>query len=125
VRLYPLFGGDIILKTIIAGSRTILNKEEIFYHLNNVDFTITEVICGGAIGPDTIGKQWAIETHTPYSMFPAHWDVHGKAAGTVRNKQMAEYADALVLFWDGKSPGSKNMLVEAKKRNLIIVVHLL
>jgi hypothetical protein len=113
------------MKTIIAGSRTILNKEEIFYHLNNVDFIITEAVCGGATGPDTIGKQWAIETHTPYSMFPAHWDEYGKAAGSRRNQQMAEYADALILFWDGKSTGSKDMLVRAKKHDLKIIVHIL
>lgn len=113
------------MKTIIAGSRTILNKEEIFYHLNCLPFKVTEVVCGGAKGPDSIGKSWAKETHTPYTVFVAYWDKYGNGAGHKRNEQMAEYADALVLFWDGKSSGSKDMLARAKAHNLEIIVHIL
>jgi hypothetical protein len=35
---------------------------------------------------------------------------------------MAQYADALIAFWDGKSKGTKNMIDEAKKQGLIIKV---
>lgn len=35
---------------------------------------------------------------------------------------MAEYADALIAFWDGKSKGTKNMIEEAEKRNLKVIV---
>lgn len=52
--------------------------------------------------------------------FPADWDTHKRAAGMIRNSEMAKYADALILFWDGKSPGSKNMLECAKKEKLMI-----
>lgn len=31
----------------------------------------------------------------------------GKGAGHKRNTQMAEYADGAIIFWDGKSKGSK------------------
>jgi len=31
---------------------------------------------------------------------------------------MAEYADALVAFWDGKSKGTKNMIETARKLGL-------
>ena len=34
--------------------------------------------------------------------------MHGKSAGYIRNEQMAQNADALVAFWDGKSKGTKN-----------------
>ena len=42
---------------------------------------------------------------------------NGKAAGHVRNKKMAEYGDALLLIWDGKSKGSANMKKEMQKLN--------
>ena len=35
---------------------------------------------------------------------------------------MAEYADALVALWDGRSRGTKNMIDEAMKRELKVFV---
>lgn len=51
----------------------------------------------------------------------ADWDAHGKAAGPIRNRKMAQEADALLLLWDGKSKGSASMLAEAKRTGLQIV----
>ena len=48
-------------------------------------------------------------------LFPADWDKHGRAAGPIRNKQMADYADVLIAVWDGKSRGTKNMIDEMNK----------
>ncbi|WP_268237804.1 hypothetical protein [Deinococcus aerophilus] len=38
---------------------------------------------------------------------------------------MSEQADALVLVWSGRSPGSQNMLMEAAKRGLKIHQHII
>ncbi|WP_197026348.1 hypothetical protein [Polaribacter sp. Hel_I_88] len=54
--------------------------------------------------------------------FPAEWNKFGKAAGPVRNKEMAIYADALIAFWDGKSRGTKNMIQLAKQNGLLLKV---
>ena len=40
---------------------------------------------------------------------------HDKAAGPIRNRQMAEYADYLIAFWDGESRGTRNMIETMKK----------
>ncbi len=40
--------------------------------------------------------------------------------GHNRNKEMALYAEALILVWDGKSSGSQSMLKLAKERGLKI-----
>ena len=45
-----------------------------------------------------------------------------RSAGPIRNKQMAEYADTLFAFWDGKSRGTKNMIDLAKKKNLHVII---
>lgn len=55
------------------------------------------------------------------SWFPADWDL-GKRAGPIRNAQMAEKGTHLLAFWDGESNGTKNMISEAKKRNLEVRV---
>ncbi len=57
---------------------------------------ITEVVCGEARGVDTLGKQWAQKHNIPVKSFPANWDKYGKAAGYIRNEDMADYADSLI-----------------------------
>lgn len=80
-------------------------------------FSVTEVVSGTARGADTLGEMWADENNIPYTQFPADWNLHGKAAGPIRNAQMKEYADALIVFiWDG-SRGSQNMYNQMKKAN--------
>jgi len=97
------------MKTIIAGSRDISNYDLVKYTTKQSNFTITEVVSGTAKGIDSLGEKWAQEQGIPIKKFPANWNEHGKAAGPIRNGQMADYADALILIWDGKSRGSANM----------------
>ena len=106
------------MKTIIAGSRDFkdynLLKSQLDYyrmHKNN----ITEVVSGCAKGADLLGESYANEQSIPVTQFPADWDKHKKAAGPIRNRQMAEYADCLIAVWDGSSRGTKNMIDEMNK----------
>lgn len=55
--------------------------------------------------------------------FPAKWDLLGKGAGYARNVEMARYADALILIWNGMSKGSGHMLEIAKREKLEIFVY--
>lgn len=104
------------MKLIIAGGRD-LNPS--FGFIDSAikmlkpykDSPIEEIVCGGAQGVDTEGQHWASHMNIPVKMFHADWAQYGKIAGPIRNKQMADYADALLLIWDGKSKGSFNMKV--------------
>jgi hypothetical protein len=110
------------MKTIIAGSRdgvTILHIEQA---MSSIDWPVTEVVSGCASGADVLGIYWAKMNRKPVTKFPADWLKHGKAAGPIRNRQMAEYADALVAVWDGESRGTRNMIDEAMKRELKVFV---
>ncbi len=62
-----------------------------------------------AKGADELGRAWALSLGIPLKKFYADWDKYGKRAGPIRNKQMAEYADAAIILWDGKSKGSMNL----------------
>ena len=57
-----------------------------------------------------------------FSPFPANWKAHGRAAGPIRNAQMASVSHALIAFWDGKSRETKNMIDTATKRGLQVAV---
>jgi hypothetical protein len=113
------------MKLIIAGSRTFQIDASAAVSLHNIN-NISEVVCGMAPGVDLAGKYFAendwkldyplcSDRPIPVKEFPADWDKHGKAAGPIRNKEMAEYADALLLIWDGSSRGSANMKSEMQK----------
>lgn len=104
------------MKVIIAGSRTILKYSLVPLAVARSGFKITEVVCGGARGVDSLGMRWAIENGIPYKLFPASWAAFGKQAGFRRNTQMAEYADALIAITNG-SPGTRHMIEEAQMRN--------
>ena len=110
------------MKTIIAGSRTITDMNLLKEAIRESGFNITEVVCGGARGVDELGRQWAGKI--PVKPFPAKWNEFGKGAGYIRNVEMADYADALILLWDGKSKGSKHMLDIATKKDLKIYLHI-
>lgn len=100
------------MKVIIAGSRHMPFScyPLIAQAVARAHFPVTEVVCGEARGADTFGKKWAYEVGIPVKSFPADWNKHGKGAGPIRNREMAEYADALIVFiWDA-SRGSANML---------------
>ena len=104
------------MKIIIAGSRNYQLSQNDIYMLNKLEY-ITEVISGGAKGVDYYAEKWAENLNFPIKIFPANWKKYGRAAGPIRNKQMAEYADALLLIWDGVSRGSANMKKEMTKLN--------
>lgn len=114
------------MKVIIAGSRHLKNARSLVAEvMAECPWRPTEIVEGGAEGIDNAALRWALKRGLPVKTFPAHWSLLGKAAGPIRirNAQMAEYADALVLIWDGKSRGSASMKKEAQKRGLEIFEH--
>ena len=117
------------MRVIIAGSRTITDLLELEKAITASGIfldngSITEVICGNAQGADEVGKLYAAFHNIPIKYFLPDWKAYGKAAGPIRNSQMAENADALILLWDGKSKGSQDMLNKANAKGLKVYVHL-
>lgn len=110
------------MKTIIAGGRTITDYSLVLSALGESGFQPTEIVSGMASGVDTLAIRYAIEQDLPLKEFPADWTTHKRAAGPIRNRQMAEYADALVAIWDGESKGTKNMIETATKLGLKVYV---
>lgn len=108
------------MKLIIAGGRD--------YRLTRTDLgdldwlhgkiKVTEVVSGCARGADKGGEMWAESRGLPIKRFPADWDTFGKRAGYLRNAQMADYADAVVLFPGNK--GTSMMFDLARERGLKI-----
>ena len=113
-----------MFRVIVAGSRGFIDYILLRNSLDKLLCDKTsdgiEIVSGTAKGADSLGEQYATEHGYSIKQFPADWDIYGKSAGYRRNKEMAEYADALVAFWDGVSPGTKHMIDLAKEKNLKI-----
>lgn len=107
------------MKTIIAGSRAFDDFNALlgFLSVMSPEWDIEEVVSGGARGADALGEQFAKLYNIPVKKFPADWDTYGKGAGFIRNSEMAKYADGLIAFWDGVSPGTKHMIVSMYEQN--------
>ena len=112
------------MKTIIAGSRTMTDIQLLYDAIRESGFQITEVVCGEARGADRLGRWWAERRSIPVIRFPANWERNGKQAGYMRNVQMAEYGEALIALWDGKSRGTQHMIKTARAKGLEVYVYL-
>jgi len=88
--------------------------------LNSKDITfITGMAKSGA---DALIIRWCEEHDYPWVGFPADWDKHKKAAGYVRNVEMADEGTHLLAFWDTISRGTKHMIDIAGKKDLDVTI---
>ena len=124
------------IRCIFAGSRDFGEAPEhrklIEKQLRNLvivpytDASKIEIVSGCARGVDSVAAEIARDLGYAVKEFPADWETYGKAAGHIRNKQMADYVSEddfnyhgrLVAFWDGKSSGTKNMIDTATKMGI-------
>lgn len=112
------------MRVIIAGTRTITDYDIVKQAIIESGFTITEIVCGLAKGPDILGEQYSKENNIPVTYFPADWKGFGKAAGHIRNEQMGDYTigGGLIAIWDGQSRGTRHMIDYARRKGLLVYI---
>lgn len=115
-------------RLVVAGGREFKDQELFDITLNHFMRYFSSVnipviiVSGGARGADTMAEDYARRYNLPFKLFEADWDFHGKAAGYVRNKEMAKYGTHLVAFHDGISKGTTHMINLAKEYELKVKV---
>lgn len=119
------------MRMIIAGSRSCTGEDNYARLKQAVMGACTqppsEIISGGAKGPDQMGERIAAEFGIPVKQFIPDWDGKGKGAGFIRNGDMAVYASdepgsVLVAMHDGESRGTAQMIEVARNYGLTVVV---
>lgn len=130
------------MKVIIAGTRTFDDYRRLERVCDNLlkNFNKNEliIVSGTAEGADTLGKAYGDANGIAVVEFPARWDdlnapgaiirvnkfgkKYNAKAGVDRNEEMAEYANGAIIFWDGKSKGTKSMIELAEKYKLKLKV---
>ena len=113
-------------RLIVAGSRGYTDREKIctalFFRVDDD----TAIITGGCPNsPDGVAAEFAQQDNVPLEICKADWDRYGKAAGPHRNRHMAQRGTHLLAFWDGKSRGTANMILEAHRCGLNVEVELI
>lgn len=129
---------DMATNIIIAGTRTYSDYDKLkqvcsdyVSHLlkdGMSELHEITIVSGMASGADSLGLRFAKQCGINYRIFPADWNTNGKAAGPIRNEEMAKFAVAdgaygiLIAFWDGKSRGTGNMIKLAEQYRLKVLI---
>ncbi len=85
----------------------------------------TEIISGGARGIDTCAYMYAKKHHIPFYVFPPMYEMYGKAAPLIRDKQIVQNCDMVIAIWDGVSKGTKFTIDYARKMNKRLKLYIL
>ena len=100
------------MKIAVVGSRGI-TISDIGKYISNAD----EVVSGGAVGVDSCAANFAREKGIRLTVFLPQYDLYGRAAPIIRNRQIVDYADKVIAFWDGSSKGTLSVIKYAQSIN--------
>lgn len=98
------------MKIAVVGSRdiTVLDIEK---YVQDAD----EIVSGGAVGVDSCAAKYAEQRGIRLKVFLPEYERFGKAAPIMRNKQIVDYSDKIVVFWNGSSKGTLSVIKYAQK----------
>ena len=99
------------MKLAIIGSRTLTDIEI----ENHIPEGVEEIVSGGAIGVDSCAANYAEKNGLKLTVFLPKYKRYGRAAPIVRNKEIVNYADKILIFWNGKSKGTLSVIKYAEK----------
>lgn len=106
------------MRVIVSGGRDLVwtSKHRNWLIGTLKDLNATVVVCGMCSGADELGYDVAKQLGLKIDEHPALWGKYGLSAGPIRNGEMADVADALILFPGGK--GTRNMERHALEKGL-------
>ena len=99
------------MKIAIIGSRNLTNIILDEY----VPKKVEEIVSGGAVGVDFCAAEYAKRKNLPLTEFLPEYERYRRAAPIIRNKKIVDYADKILIFWDGNSKGTLSVIKYAEK----------
>lgn len=99
------------MKLAVIGSRNLTNVALDHYLPQGTE----EIVSGGAVGVDSCAAEFAKRKGLKLTEFLPKYECYGRAAPIVRNKQIVDYADQILVFWDGSSKGTLSVIQYAQK----------
>ena len=98
------------MRFAIVGSRDI--------EINNIGkylFDCEEIISGGAKGVDACAAAYARENAIKLIEIFPQYKRYGRAATIIRNQEIVDSCDCVLVFWNGKSKGTLSVIKYAEK----------
>ena len=104
------------MNVLVCGGRDFADRELVFRTLDDLaknECNIVSVVTGGAKGADALAEDWSKIRQVKRIVYPAQWNLHGRAAGPMRNVRMVEEEEIhlVVAFPGGR--GTRHMIVTA------------
>lgn len=110
-------------RVLVCGGRNFRSPAQIARALDQLhaERKFTALIQGGATGADALAKDWA-RTKPEIQRFEskAQWELHGRAAGPIRNARMLEWKPDLVVAFAG-GVGTANMIAQARTAGVEVI----
>ena len=100
------------MKVAVVGSRNIKIKNLHKY----LPKETTEIVSGGAVGVDSCAADYARQAGLKLTKFLPEYEKYGKCAPLKRNLTIIDYADYVLVFWNGRSKGTKFVIENCVKR---------
>lgn len=98
------------MKIAIVGSRNVI-ADGIEKYVSEGD----EIVSGGAVGADRCAAEYAKKNGLKFTEFLPEYALYGRAAPIKRNEEIVDYADKVIVFWNGSSKGSLSVIKYAEK----------
>jgi len=105
------------MKVIIAGGSTF---EDLNFMLDSIQHELDDIsiiVSGRSFGADAIAEKLASSYAKDLELFPANWGKYGENAGYDRWLKVfkTQDIDKVILFWNGKSLGTKTLKILARE----------
>ncbi|MBQ7969055.1 MAG: hypothetical protein IJ292_04460 [Clostridia bacterium] len=98
------------MKIAIVGSRGVA-VNDIGRYISDIE----EIVSGGANGVDSCVAEYAKENGIKITVFLPQYERYGRAAPIIRNKEIVDYSDKIIAFWNGSSKGTLSVIKYAEK----------
>ena len=106
----------LLMRIIVCGGRDFDDAALVYEHLDSLNLAATLLVAqGGAGGADAHARSWCSRNRAPCVTFRARWDLFGRGAGPIRNRQMliTVEPDLVLAFPGGRGTAHMVEIAEA------------
>lgn len=115
------------MKTAVVGSKSVTDfqiiKDVINKPINLFEWKITEIVIGGVDYCDLGAALWARQNKVPIRIFQPNWKQWGKRAGLMRNIEIVNYADAIIILCEEDVEAFRNLINMAREKHRKIYLY--